>query len=126
MRPAAAASTDSKTASNNACLPVKWWYSAPFVTRAPATIASRLVPAYPWTANSCSATSTRARLVAAENSWRRVGRVLSWRADGDACGIITHSSIGRFGRRSTDASRRPGRAVTRLDGDRTQHLVLDH
>ena len=36
----ASVSTRSKTASNSACLPLKWWYSAPLVTRAPETIAS--------------------------------------------------------------------------------------
>ena len=41
----ASRSTRSKTASKSACLPAKWWYSAPLVTRAPATIASREVPA---------------------------------------------------------------------------------
>jgi hypothetical protein len=67
-------STASKTDSKSACLPPKWWYSAPLVTRAPATIWSRLVPAYPCSVNRSVATSTRARLVEAEYSWRRDGR----------------------------------------------------
>ena len=53
-------------------MPLKWWYSAPLVTWAPATIASSEVAAYPFSVNSSSATSTRARLVEAEYCWRRL------------------------------------------------------
>ena len=42
---AASVSTRSKTASKRACLPLKWWYSAPLVTSAPATTASSDVAA---------------------------------------------------------------------------------
>ena len=42
------------------------------MTRAPATIASRLVPPYPCSLNCAVATSTSARLVEAEYCWRRV------------------------------------------------------
>ena len=42
------------------------------MTRAPATIASSDVAAYPFSVNSSSATSTRARLVEAEYCARRL------------------------------------------------------
>ena len=45
------------------------------MTRAPATMASSDVAAYPCSAKSSSATSTRARLVEAEYRWRRLGPV---------------------------------------------------
>src|SRR6266498_1087146 len=38
----AAVSTRLNAASNSACLPLKWWYSAPFVTRARFTVDSML------------------------------------------------------------------------------------
>ena len=55
------ASSSSKTARNSASLSAKWWYSAPRVTPARSTMASRPVAAYPSRANSSRAACTRAR-----------------------------------------------------------------
>ena len=57
--------TPPRTAS---CLPAEVVVERALGDPAPATISSRLVPAYPWAAKSSGATSTSARLVDAEYS----------------------------------------------------------
>src|ERR1700733_12621140 len=62
------ASTASRAAPNSAVLSVNWWYSAPRVTPASATIASAGTSAKPCAANSRRAAAISASRVAAERS----------------------------------------------------------
>ncbi len=49
------------TAVNRACLLAKWWYTAPFVSRASDAMSSSEVAEKPWAAKRCRALSIRAR-----------------------------------------------------------------
>ena len=72
MRAIARVSCASRTASNRACFPSKWWYTAPRVTWLAAATSSREVPAYPRWANRRVASSSNAVRVASEYSSRRL------------------------------------------------------
>ena len=72
MRAIARVSCASRTASNSACLPSKWWYTAPRVTWLATATSSRDVPAYPRVANKRVASSSSAARVASEYSSRRL------------------------------------------------------
>src|ERR1700722_11844891 len=67
-RRAMSASTASRTASNSAVLSANWWYSAPRVTPAAATIASVDTSAKPCSAKSLRAAAISASRVAADRS----------------------------------------------------------
>ena len=106
-RRAMSASTASRTASNSAVLSANWWYSAPRVTPAAATIASVDTSAKPCSAKSVRAAAISASRVAADRSaWVRRARGPADVGDGAGADDVSRGTARAVGELASGRRRR--------------------